>query len=142
MLIFTVLAVISSFNLTGFWHSNPDLSEGYKSCYFFWDTGEYAFLESIEEGTVYMGNWSLRGDELVLDLSDAITVGGRAVNIRLAEILLDLFRTDFASRQISLDGEYFFLVERDPQSAILSLVPTWGMTDSERNDFNAAIESP
>lgn len=49
MLIFTVLAAISSLNLTGFWHSEPHMAEGYKSCYFFWDTGEYAFLESIEE---------------------------------------------------------------------------------------------
>ena len=140
MLTFTVLIAISSFNLTGFWHSEPDLSEGYKSCYFFWDTGEYAFLESIEEGYVYMGNWFLRGDELVLDLSDAISVGGMPLNVRLAEIALDLHSTRIVSRLISLDGEYFFLLERNPQSAILSLVPTWGMTDSERNAFSSAIE--
>ncbi|MCK5132479.1 MAG: hypothetical protein KAR40_10070 [Candidatus Sabulitectum sp.] len=140
MLAFTVLIAISSFNLTGFWHSEPDLSEGYKSCYFFWDTGEYAFLESIEEGYVYMGNWFLRGDELVLDLSDAISVGGMPLNVRLAEIALDLHSTRFVSRLISLDGEYFFLLERNPQSAILSLVPTWGMTDSERNAISSAIE--
>ena len=142
MLIFTLLVAISSFNLTGFWHSTPDLSEGYKSCYFFWDTGEYAFLESIEEGNVYMGNWSLRGDELVLDLNDAITLGGRAVNVRLAEIELDLYSTVIVSRLISLDGEYFFLLERNPQSAILSLVPTWGMTYSEITALSTAIESP
>ncbi|NOQ23111.1 MAG: hypothetical protein GQ565_10760 [Candidatus Aegiribacteria sp.] len=140
MLTFTVLIAISSFNLTGFWHSEPDLSEGYKSCYFFWDTGEYAFLESIEEGYVYMGNWFLRGDELVLDLSDAISVGGMPLNVRLAEIALDLHSTRIVSRLISLDGEYFFLLERNPQSAILSLVPTWGMTDSERNAISSAIE--
>lgn len=136
MLIVTILVALSSFNLTGFWHSEPDLSEGFKRCYFFWDTGEYAFLESIEEGTVYLGNWFLRGDELVLDLSDAITVGGRAVNVRLAEIALDLYITGIVSRLILLDGEYFFLLERNPQSAILSLVPTWGMTDSERDYFS------
>ncbi|MCK5841360.1 MAG: hypothetical protein KAH31_04280 [Candidatus Sabulitectum sp.] len=140
MLIFTLLVAISSFNLTGFWHSTPDLSEGYKSCYFFWDTGEYAFLESIEEDYVYMGSWFLRDDELVLDLSDAISVGGMPLNVRLAEIVLDLYSTRIVSRLISLDGEYFFLLERNPQSAILSLVPTWGMTDSERNAFSAVIE--
>ncbi len=137
MLIFSVLAVISSFNLTGFWHSEPDLSQGYESCYFFWDTGEYAFLESIEHGTVFTGNWFLKGDELVLDLSDAITVGGMAVNIRLAEIVVDFSTTSNKSSQISLDGEYFFLLDRNPQSAIISLVPTWGMTDSERNAFSS-----
>ncbi len=136
MLIFSLLAVISSFNLTGFWHSEPDLSEGYESCYFFWDTGEYAFLASIEEGILFTGNWFLKGDELVLDLSDAITVGGRAANTRLAEIVIDFSTSSNKSGQISLDGESFFLLDRDPQSAIISLVPTWGMTSSERNAFS------
>jgi len=136
MFFFTVLAAISSFNLTGFWHSEPDLSEGYESCYFFWDTGEYAFLESLEDGTVFMGNWFLRGNELVLDMSDAMTVGGIPVNVRLSEITLDFSATGNKNHRIALDGEYFFLLESDPQSAIISLVPTWGMTDSESDAFS------
>lgn len=48
-----------------------------------------------------MGNWFLRGDELVLDLSDAVTVGGEAVNVRLTEIALDLHATGIVSRLIS-----------------------------------------
>ena len=139
-MIFAVLTVLSSFNLTGFWHSTPNLSEGYKSCYFFWDTGEYAYLKSIEHGTVYTGYWSLRDDELILDLSDAITMDGMCVNIRLAEIVLNLFSIDSVNRLISLDGEYFFLLGRNPGSAILSLLPTSGMTDSERNAFSSVID--
>lgn len=149
MLMFTLLVAISSFNLTGFWHSSPDLSEGYESCYFFWDTGEYAYMESREHGSVLIGNWSLENDKLLLDLLDAVSVEGMPLNIRLNEFVLDLHTSTLISRPIiSLDGEYFFLVERDPQSAIKSLVPTWGMTASERFAVNntsqaiTVIETP
>ena len=136
MLIFSILAVISSFNLTGFWHSEPDLSEGYESCYFFWDTGEYAFMESIKEDKVYTGTWFFEGDELVLNLLDAVTLGGLSINIRLAETVHDFSHSEGKSTQISIDGEYFYLIDRDPQSAIISLVPTWDMTGSERSAFS------
>ncbi len=124
---------MSWFDLTGFWHSQPDLSQGYQSCYFFWDTGEYAFLESMKQGTVYTGSWVLNGDELILSLSDAVLLDGISVNIRLSETVVS-FST--SGSKIYLDGECFFLLDRDPQSAILSLVPTWGMTGSERDAFN------
>ncbi len=136
MIVFSLLIATSSFNLTGFWHSEPDLSEGYESCYFFWDTGEYAFFESMEQGYVYTGNWLLKGDELVLKLTDAVTVSGYSVNIRLSETVVDLSSSAGISHRIFLDGEYYYLLDRDPQSAIISLVPTWGMTGSERDAFS------
>lgn len=123
---------MSSFNLTGFWHSEPDLSGGYRSCYFFWDTGEYAFLESMKQSTVYTGSWILKDDELILSLSDAFLLDGTGVNIRLSEMVMDFSPS---GRKIFLDGRCFFLLNRDPQSAILSLVPAWGMTGSERDAF-------
>jgi len=67
------MVLMSWFDLTGFWHSQPDLSQGYQSCYFFWDNGEYAFLESMKQGTVYTGSWFLNGDELTLSLSGVLS---------------------------------------------------------------------
>lgn len=128
------MVVISWLNLTGFWHSQPDLSQGYQSCYFFWDTGEYAYMESIKQGIVYTGNWVLNGSELTLSLCDAALVDGRSVNIRLSETVVDFSPSGC---KIFIDGECFFLLERDPQSAIVSLVPTWGMTASEREAFSS-----
>ncbi len=136
MLILAVLVAIAPGDLTGFWHSEPDLSEGYKSCYFFWDTGEYAYMRSIEQGTLYMGSWIITNDELVLHMWDAMTIGGIPMGIRSIETTFELSSLCGISKLIILNGEPFYLLNRDPSVAILSLVPTYGMTDSEIEAFS------
>jgi len=135
MLLLAVLAAITPGGLTGFWHSEPNLTEGYKSCYFFWNTGEYAYLRSIEEGTLYMGDWFITGDELVLNIRDAMTLGGISMGIYSYEIILDLSDPGGIIPRIILDGESFYLLNRDPLEAVISLVPTYGMTSSEIEAF-------
>ncbi len=125
MFVLILIAAISPGNLTGFWHSEPDLSEGYKSCYFFWDTGEYAYMLSIEQGTLYMGDWIITNDELVLQMLNAMTIGGIWMGIRSTETTLELSTICDLSRLIILDGEPFYLLNRDPSVAIISLVPTY-----------------
>ena len=136
MLILAVLVAITPGDLTGFWHSEPDLSEGYESCYFFWDTGEFAYMMSLEEGTLYMGDWIVNGDELVLNIWDATTIGGIPMGIRSFEIALELSASFSKIGCILLDGESFYLLNRDPLEAIISLVPTYGMTGSELEAFS------
>ena len=136
MFVLILIVAISSGNLSGFWHSEPNLTEGYKSCYFFWDTGEYAYLRSIEEGTLYMGDWIITNDELVLNMWDAMTIGGIPMGIKSYEITLDLSDPGGIIPRIILDGESFYLLNRDPLEAVISLVPTYGMTSSEIEAFS------
>lgn len=136
MFILAVLVAITPGNLTGFWHSEPDLSEGYESCYFFWDTGEFAYMKSIAEGTLYMGDWTVTVDELVLNIRDATTLGGIPMNMELHEITLEIINPPGKTACIFLDGESFYLLNTDPLEAIISLVPTYGMTGSEMEAFS------
>ncbi len=136
MLILTLIIAVTTGNLTGFWHSEPDLSKGYESCYFFWDTGEFAYLRSIDEGTLYMGDWVITGDELVLNIWDAMTLDGIPMGIYSTETALELIIPAFTSRLMMLNGESFYLLDRNPLNAILSLVPAYGMTGSERETFS------
>ncbi|MCK4806285.1 MAG: hypothetical protein KAT09_01490 [Candidatus Aegiribacteria sp.] len=136
MFVLILIVAISPDNLTGFWHSEPGLSEGYESCYFFWDTGEFAYLMSIEEGTLYMGDWFIKSDELVLNIWDAMTIGGIPMGIESYEIILEISDPGGIIPRIVLDGEPFYLLNRDPLEAIISLVPTYGMTSSEIEAFS------
>ncbi len=136
MLIIVLITAIVPGNLAGFWHSEHDLSEGYRTCCFLWDTGEFAYLESIEDGTIYMGNWYISDNELVLDINSAIGLDGSPVSCEHAETKLALSVPGGKSGRIVLDGKSFYLLNRDPQEAIISLVPTFGMTNSERSTFS------
>ncbi|MCD4701909.1 MAG: hypothetical protein K8S24_08655 [Candidatus Aegiribacteria sp.] len=136
MFVLVLIVAITSDNLSGFWHSEPDLSEGYKSCYFFWDTGEYAYMRSIEEGTLYMGDWFIANDELVLHMWDAMNIGGSSMGIRSTKTTLELSTICGISRLIILSKRPFYLLNRDPSVAIISLVPTYGMTSSEIEAFS------
>jgi hypothetical protein len=137
MLILAVLISIAPGDLTGFWHSEPDLSEGYGSCYFFWPTGEYAYLRSLEEGTLYLGDWFITSDELVLNRCDAVTLSGIPMNMRYLEITLALSIPGGKGGRIILDGESFYLINRDPSEAIIALSPTYGMSESEADAFSS-----
>lgn len=44
-------------NLTGFWHSAPDFSEGFQTRYMFYDDGGVDYISG--DGTHYWGKWSL-----------------------------------------------------------------------------------
>ena len=136
MFILAVLVAITPGDLTGFWHAEPDLSEGYGSCYFFWDTGDLAYMMSLEQGTLYMGDWSINDDLLVLNIWNATTIGGIPMGIESFEITLELSGPLTRIGCIFLDGESFYLLNTDPLEAIISLVPTYGMTGSEMEAFS------
>ena len=131
-----VLVAVSPAELPGFWHSEPDLDNGYETCYFFWENGDYACLESIEDGTLYTGRWYLTRDVLTLELLDAMRMDGTAVSVQAEEIPLTLEAPGGKPGRISLDGEMFYLVSGDPDNAIISLVPTYGMSASESDAFS------
>jgi hypothetical protein len=136
MIILVVLISLTPGDMAGFWHSEQDLDDGYGSCYFFWESGEYAYLSSIDEGTIYMGDWYMTSKQLVLNMWDAILLDGTAVNIRFTEIPLRYIVPEGTEDLILLDGESFFRLDTDPDAAILALMPTWGMSESERDAFS------
>ncbi len=136
MLLLAVLFAFTPGDLTGFWNSEPDLDDGYGSCYFFWESGEYAYLRSVNEGILYMGDWFLTSDELSLNRRDAIRMDGMPVNMGIREISLTLTVPVGKTGCIFLDGDIFYLLGMDPDEAIISLVPTWGMTASESEAFS------
>lgn len=136
MILLAVLVALTPGDLTGFWHSESDLSDGYESCYFFWDTGEYACLESIEQGILYLGDWYLAMDELVLNRTDAIGLDGLPINISTGETILSIEVPRGKSGRIVLDGVCFYLLDRNPDQAIISLVPTYHMTATESEAFS------
>lgn len=70
-------------------------------------------MRSIEEGTLYMGDWFVKSDELVLNMWDAMTIGGIPMGIRSTEITLEFSTLCGISRLIILDGEPFYLLNRD-----------------------------
>lgn len=136
MLLLAVLIAIAPGDLTGFWNSEPDLDDGYGSCYFFWESGEYAYLRSVNEGIVYIGDWHLASDELVLSRRDAILIDGTPVNMGPREISLTLTVPRGKAGCVLLDGDLFYLLGADPDEAVISLVPTWGMTAAESEAFS------
>ena len=136
MLILALIMTITPGDLTGFWHSEPDLSHGYETCYFLWDTGEFAFVRSIEEGTVFLGTWLCTDEALILDGSNAIGFDGRPVKAKAERIALRLIPAGGEDAMINLGGEPFYLLDTDPMQAIISLIPTYGMTDSESDAFS------
>ncbi len=136
MLLILLLTGLSTVNIVGFWNSQPNLDEGYGSCYFFWDSGEYAHLESLEQGIVQLGDWHLDGDYLVLDRTDAIRLDGSHVNMGEREMTLRLTAPSCKSGRMLLDGESFYRLGEDPDLEIISLVPTFGMSPGERDAFS------
>jgi hypothetical protein len=137
MLVLAVLIAITPGDLNGFWHSEPDLDGGYESCYFFWeDTGAYAHIESPEDGVVFLGDYYMMDDELILEQYDAVLLDGTPFNVNLREISLRLAVPEGKPGRISLDGEYFYLLGDDPDLEILCLMPTFGMSESESDAFS------
>ena len=136
MLLIAVLIAIAPAEMTGFWHSEPDLSQGYQSCYFFWEHGEYAYLESIQEGVVYMGDWYLEGDDLVLIEYDAMMLDGTPLDVDYSEEAFPVSMERGEKAMITFDGDTFYQLSDDPDGEILSLVPTWGMSYDERDAFS------
>lgn len=131
-----VLLSVSPGELPGFWHSEPNLDNGYESCYFFWENGDYAYLESIEDGTLYTGRWYLTRDVLTLEVLDAMLMDGTAVSVQSEEIPLILEAPGGKTGRISLDEEMFYLIGRNPDNEIISLVPKYGMSPSESEAFS------
>jgi len=136
MLFLMIVIGIAPSDLTGFWHSQPDLSEGYESCYFFWDSGEFAHLQSIEEGILYTGDWLIEGDELILVTWDAMRLDGTFLDFSYIETVHDISLYRAKKCRILLDDEFFFLADMNPSEAVISLVPTYGMSNSERDAFS------
>jgi hypothetical protein len=93
-------------------------------------------MMSLEQGTLYMGDWSINDDLLVLNIWNATTIGGIPMGIESFEITLDLSGTLLRIGCIFFDGESFYLLNSDPLEAIISLVPTYGMTGSEIEAFS------
>lgn len=137
MMSLLLVLVVAGGNLTGFWHSEPDLSEGYGTCYFFWEDGSYGYLPSIEEGAVYIGEWSATEDGMLLVRTDGILLdGSHYVNVMREEREVSMSLPSCKTDRMLLDGAVYWRLERDPDTAILSLMPTWGMSDSERDAFS------
>ena len=136
MIIMMVIIALTPGDMTGFWHSEQDLDDGYEICYFFWENGEYAYLESIEDGMLYTGIWELSGEQLILDLQNAMLLDGRSVNIRLQETTMTIHVPGGKMGRMLLDGQAFYLLDRDPDMAILSLMPTYGMSESQADAFS------
>jgi|GEM_PF-3164874 len=136
MLILMLIMTIAPGELTGFWHSEPSLSDGYETCYFFWDTGEYAYLESIDDGVVNLGFWRIGEDALLLERNEAIRMNGTPVKTGIERTALRLLPAGGEEECIILGGESFYRLGRDPQQEIMSLVPTWGMSASESEAFS------
>ncbi|OPL18190.1 MAG: hypothetical protein AVO35_06705 [Candidatus Aegiribacteria sp. MLS_C] len=136
MLFLAALLAMTPAELEGFWNSEPDVSDGYGSCYFFWETGEYAFLRSINEGIVYTGEWYSTADELVLNRREAVRLDGSPVDMGMREISMVLTETGGKNGRIFLDGDAFYRLGDDPDLEILSLMPAWGMSPGERDAFS------
>lgn len=136
MLILAVLVALTPADLTGFWHSEQDMDGGFGSCYFFWESGEYAHLRSVNEGILYLGDWYMTSDELVLNRWDAMGLDGAPINMGIREITLTLTVPAGKAGRIFLDGDSFYLLDSDPDRAILSLVPTWRMSSDESEAFS------
>ena len=136
MIILAVLIALAPADLTGFWHSEQDLEDGFGSCYFFWDSGGYAYLRSVNEGILYLGDWRMTSDELVLNRRDAMGLDGSPINMGIREITLTLTVPGGKTGLIFLDGDSFYLLNTDTDRAILDLVPTWGMSSDESEAFS------
>lgn len=136
MLFLAALLAISPAELEGFWHSEPDLSGGYGSCYFFWEDGGYAFVRSVNEGIVYRGSWRLTSGRLVLSRSGAMRLDGSPVDMGTREISMVLTEPRGKTGRIFLDGDYFYRLAEDPEPEIYAVIPTWGMTSDESNAFS------
>jgi len=135
LLIAALLAVVPG-EITGFWHSEPDLSDGYGSCWFFWDDGRYAHLESLEEGVVYIGDWYVEEGRLVLAAYDAMGLDGNPLSVEYAEYSPDISLAQGKEGRMDMDGEVLYRISDDPEVEIYSLVPTWGMNYDERDVFS------
>jgi len=136
MVLLSLILVLSSVDMEGFWHSEPDLSEGYASCYFFWENGECAYMESLEEGMLHMGGWVIDGDQLVLFRDGAITLDGIAMGVAFEEHALDFSLHSGKTPTMVVEGEMYYRLSSVPDAEIYSLVPTWGMTTRERDAFS------
>lgn len=136
MLILAVMIAITPGELEGFWHSEPDLSDGYGSCYFFWEDGGYAFLRSLNEGIVYTGSWELTSGNLVLRRSGARRLDGTPVDMGMREISMALTEPRGKPGRIFLDGDVFYQLASEPEQEIYSVIPTWGMTSDESSAFS------
>jgi len=136
MLAIILCLTITPGELTGFWHSEPSLSHGYQSCYFLWDTGEYAYLESIDKGVVELGSWYLAEDALAFLTDEAIRLNGAPVKIKSMRTALRLVPAGGEENCIILGGESYYRLGEDPLQEFISLVPTWGMSADESEAFS------
>jgi len=137
MIVLIAVLAIAPCDLAGFWNSEPDLDEGYGSCYFFWENGEYAYLRSLGEGILYTGEWSITGDRMVLNRWEAMRLDGTPVNMGVREISLVLTEPRGKTGRILLDGDAFYRLGTDPDTEIISLMPAYGMSQSEQEAFSA-----
>ena len=136
MLLLAALLTVVPGEITGFWNSEPDLSHGYGSCWFFWEDGRYAHLESLEEGLVYIGDWYMEDGELILATYDAVGLDGDPLSVEYAEYSPNISPLPGEEARMDMDGEVLYRISDDPEVEIYSLVPTWGMNYDERDVFS------
>lgn len=136
MLLIAALLALSPGELTGFWHSEPDLSDGYGTCWFFWEDGRYVHLESLQEGVVHIGDWYVEDGRLVLAAYDAVGLDGSPLSVEYSEYSPEVSMVSGKEARMYVDGEVLYRISDDPEVEIYSLVPTWGMASDERDAFS------
>ncbi len=130
------LIAVMPVEMAGFWHSEPDMDAGLESGYCFWEEGTYAWFGSLDSPVEIGAWWTSPDGVLLLEPHEAIWLDGTPADYDPTRYAMRFEPPPAPGDPMMIGGESFFLLEEDPEAMMLSLVPSWGMSDSERDTFS------